>query len=81
MTPKTFLAQVVWPRVQLPSVGGVTPLALVVMMTMLRTSLLLMELGNKGRHRIEAHFDQEFSLFLFYFILFFDIYDNLISMV
>jgi len=51
--------------------GGVTPLALVVMMPqmqklmmiMLQTSLLLKELGIQGRHMIKAHFDQDSFLY------------------
>ena len=58
---------------------GVTPLVWVTMMPLrlelmvitLRTSLLHMKLGIQGHHKIEAHFDQDFSLFLvlFYFLL------------
>jgi len=94
--------QVAWSGVQLPSVGGLIPLVLVMMMPrrlelmmiMLRTSLLYKKLGIQGPHRIEAHFDQDFSLNFFIcvhlfcfvftyfiFILISCIYDSLISAV
>ena len=47
---------------------GVTLLAWVTMelvMIILQTSLLLRKLKIQGPHRIEAHFDQDFSLILF----------------
>jgi len=34
-------------------------------MIIVRTSLLLMKLGIQGPHRIETHFDKEFSLIFF----------------
>ena len=79
MTPDAFLAQVPWPRVKLPSIrGGDTSSVADDDATdgeanddYIQTSVMLIELGIQGPHRIEAYFDQEFFLFfIFYFYLF-----------
>ena len=90
MTLEVFLAQVAWPGVQPPSLRGVTPLVLLMMMPqmlklmmiMLWTSVMLIELRIQGPHRIEAQFFTMifFSLF-FIFLVFSFLFFILISVV